>query len=68
MGVSHVALSVGDGMEHYSWKKVTTSVNNLIVGTLWVYIFFIYIVIVLYCACGTALYCAYGTAVCISAC
>ncbi|KAL3895988.1 MAG: hypothetical protein SGCHY_004363 [Lobulomycetales sp.] len=36
MGVSHVALSVGDGMEHYSWKKVTTSVNNLIVGTLWI--------------------------------
>ncbi|TPX66348.1 hypothetical protein SpCBS45565_g04523 [Spizellomyces sp. 'palustris'] len=24
------------GMEHYSWKKVTTNVNNLIVGKLWI--------------------------------
>ncbi|KAI9146593.1 Oxysterol-binding protein-domain-containing protein [Paraphysoderma sedebokerense] len=38
-GVSHVILKLshfGIPTEHYSWKKVTTAVNNLIVGKLWI--------------------------------
>jgi hypothetical protein len=34
LGNSHVRLPHEDGTEHYSWKKVTTLVNNLIMGTL----------------------------------
>ncbi|KNE54947.1 hypothetical protein AMAG_00888 [Allomyces macrogynus ATCC 38327] len=37
-GVCHVVLKrghVGEQDEHFTWRKVTTSVNNLIVGTLW---------------------------------
>ena len=43
LGVCHVRLPLGEvdekgdqQFEHYSWKKVTTSVNNLIVGKLWI--------------------------------
>ena len=36
LGISHVKLSFLDGFEHYSWRKVTTCVNNLIVGSLWI--------------------------------
>ncbi|KAJ1513129.1 hypothetical protein HMI54_005165 [Coelomomyces lativittatus] len=39
LGVSHVILKrghVNEPDEHYSWRKVTTCVHNLIVGTLWI--------------------------------
>lgn len=43
MGICHVRLPVYDPStstiketEHYTWKKVTTNVNNLIVGKLWI--------------------------------
>ncbi|KAI9189843.1 hypothetical protein H9P43_001276 [Blastocladiella emersonii ATCC 22665] len=35
-GVCHVKIKRDDGVEHYSWRKVTTSVHNLIVGTLYI--------------------------------
>lgn len=36
-GYSHVVLKLADGQEeHYSWKKVKTSVNNIVVGKLWI--------------------------------
>ncbi|KAI8906381.1 Oxysterol-binding protein-domain-containing protein [Gorgonomyces haynaldii] len=35
LGVCHVSLPVHpEGSEHYSWKKITTVVNNIIVGTI----------------------------------
>jgi hypothetical protein len=34
LGYCHVILKKTG--EHFSWKKVTTSVNNIIVGTLWI--------------------------------
>ncbi|KAJ3261452.1 hypothetical protein HK104_006821 [Borealophlyctis nickersoniae] len=39
LGTCHVRLPIPGGggeTEHYSWKKVTTAVNNLIVGKLWI--------------------------------
>jgi hypothetical protein len=35
--VCHLTLKLPNGeREHYSWKKVTTSIHNLIVGKLWI--------------------------------
>lgn len=36
LGTCHVKLKSKEGTEHISWKKVTTSVHNLIVGRLWI--------------------------------
>ncbi|KAJ3033480.1 hypothetical protein HDV00_006321 [Rhizophlyctis rosea] len=39
LGTCHVRLPLPNNSaetEHYSWKKVTTAVNNLIVGKLWI--------------------------------
>ncbi|XP_076249148.1 oxysterol binding protein isoform X4 [Calliopsis andreniformis] len=34
LGTAH--LEMDDGMKHYTWRKVTTTVHNIIVGKLWV--------------------------------
>lgn len=34
LGTAH--LEMDDGMRHYTWRKVTTTVHNIIVGKLWV--------------------------------
>jgi len=34
LGIAHLVFSKGGG--HYTWRKVTTTAHNIIVGRLWV--------------------------------